>query len=84
MTKMSDMPKPKSKPEPAPEPPPPAKEDRTTIMVFKGSPHYQDWLHRLARHSRQSAATVVDLALIDYAKKVGFPETAPLRNPPPE
>jgi fructoselysine-6-P-deglycase FrlB-like protein len=79
MPKTSDMPKPKSKPEP---PPPAAKEDRTTIMVFKGSPYYQDWLHRLARHSRQSAATVVDLALVDYARKVGFTETAPLRNPP--
>lgn len=84
MLKTEPMPRRKSKPEPKPPvaPEPEAKDQRPIVITYKGDLEYKRWLQRLAVHSRQSVAMVVDLALIDFAKKIGFTEPAPPRNPP--
>jgi hypothetical protein len=67
------------------EPKPTASPDQRPIVItYKGDLEYKRWLQRLAVHSRQSVAMVLDLALIDFAKKHGFTEPAPRRNPPRE
>jgi hypothetical protein len=52
---------------------------RSVVLTIKGTDAWRDWLERLADHSRMPASTVVDLALIDFAKKIGFEEEAPKR-----
>ncbi len=51
---------------------------RPTVLTVKGTPEWKEWLAKLAKHCRMKTAVVVDLALIDFAKKQGFDE------PPPE
>jgi hypothetical protein len=44
-----------------------------TIMSIKGSVDWRAWLADLAVHTRlMSKATVIDVALADYAEKIGF------------
>jgi hypothetical protein len=52
---------------------------RSVVLTIKGTDAWRAWLEKLADHSRMPASTVVDLALIDFAKKIGFEEEAPKR-----
>jgi ribosomal protein L16 Arg81 hydroxylase len=63
----------KAKP-PEPEPGP-----RRTVLTIKGTEAWSQWLNRLADHVRLPASTMVDHALIRYAKEMGFSEEAPKR-----
>jgi hypothetical protein len=56
----------------------PDDESRPTVFTMKGTPEWKDWLTRLSKHCRMKSSVVVDLALVDFAKKMGFNE------PPPE
>lgn len=58
----------------APEPGP-----RRTVLTIKGTDEWRSWLERLAEHLRTPTSTLVDHALVEYAKAKGFKEEAPLR-----
>lgn len=48
-------------------------------LVVRGSPEWREWVKRLAKHNRLTAADIIDQGLIDLAKKTGFKEAAPQR-----
>jgi hypothetical protein len=52
---------------------------RRTVLTIKGTEEWRSWLERLAAHVRTPASTIVDHALIKYAKEAGFKEEAPVR-----
>ncbi len=57
--------------------PEPAKQN---ALVIRGSVAWREWLSELAEHDRApSVAHVVDKALADYARTVGFKKGAPRR-----
>ena len=51
---------------------------RVTAMTIRASEEWKGWLDRLARHCRLTTSTVVDQAVVRYAREMGFEE------PPPE
>ena len=59
---------------PAPSPGP-----RRTVLTIKGTDEWRGWLERLGDHLRMPASTIVDIALVDFAKAKGFKEEAPKR-----
>jgi hypothetical protein len=63
--------KPKRPPEPEPGP-------RRIVLQLKGTDAWKEWLARLSKFLRTPTSTMVDHALLRYAKEQGFPE------PPPE
>ncbi len=62
----------KKKPGPKPKP-----GRRESLVTFKCRPEYKDWLVAMARSQRDIPSRVIDLALIAYAKSIGY-------EPPPE
>jgi hypothetical protein len=62
------------KPEPEPEPGP-----RRAVFQMKGTDEWKGWLNRLAKHLRMPTSSIVDNALVEYAKARGFTEEAPER-----
>ena len=50
-----------------------------TVLTIKGSEEWKAWLERFAEFLRTPASTVVDHALVRYAKETGFKEDAPIR-----
>jgi len=56
----------------------PAKVPRDMVVGMRGSPEWKGWLDRLADHCRLNKVDVIDLALVDYAQKMGF-EAPPKR-----
>lgn len=61
--------------EKAPEPTGP----RRTVLTIKGTDEWRGWLERFADHLRTPTSTIVDHALVRYAKESGFEEEAPKR-----
>jgi hypothetical protein len=64
--------KPEAKPPTAPGP-------RRTVLTIKGTDEWRGWLERLGEHLRTPASTIVDHALVRYAREMGFKEEAPKR-----
>jgi hypothetical protein len=54
-------------------------EPRRTVLTIKGTEEWKAWLEKFADFLRTPASTVVDHALIRYAKEAGFTEEAPKR-----
>lgn len=54
-----------------------APEPKTIAMRTSGE--YAAWVERLAKHNRSTVAGLLDQALVDYAKSVGFTEEPPER-----
>jgi hypothetical protein len=52
---------------------------RRTVLTIKGSEEWKAWLERFAEFLRTPASTVVDHALVRYAKEAGFKDEAPMR-----
>ena len=52
--------------------------DYVTLSV-RVKPRYFAWVGALEAHTRLRVSEMFDLALVDYAKKVGFKEPAPSR-----
>ena len=53
---------------------------RSAVTNIRSSPEWKAWLDRLAEFNRSSSlADMVDDAVVDYARKIGFKETAPKR-----
>jgi hypothetical protein len=50
---------------------------RETILSMRGYPEWSQWLTELAEEARTTRAGAIDLALAQFAKRIGF------RQPPP-
>lgn len=57
----------------------PAPPTRNTVLTIKGTEEWKAWLNGLCDHVRIPASTIVDLALVRYAKEVGYTREAPKR-----
>jgi hypothetical protein len=52
---------------------------RRTIASFKGSEEFEVWFAELVDHCRIPASSVIELALICYARQEGFKGDPPRR-----
>ena len=52
---------------------------RRTVLTIKGTDEWKGWIERLADFVRTPTSTLVDHALIRYAKEMGFKEEPPRR-----
>jgi hypothetical protein len=52
---------------------------RPTVLTIKGTEPWKAWFERFCEFLRTPGSTVVDHALVRYAKEMGFTEDAPLR-----
>ncbi len=52
---------------------------RRTVLTIKGTEEWRVWLEQLGEHLRTPTSTIVDHALVRYAKEVGFGKEAPKR-----
>lgn len=50
-----------------------------TIASFKGSAEFDAWFRKLVDHLRMPAASVMENALIEFARSRNFPDPAPKR-----
>jgi hypothetical protein len=57
----------------------PEPERRRTVLTIKGTEEWRGWMERLAEFLRTPTSTIVDHALVRYAKEMGFKEEAPPR-----
>ncbi len=51
--------------------------EKATLAVLKGGPDFQAWFRRLQTQTRLPAALLLDAALVEYARSIGF------EGPPP-
>lgn len=49
------------------------------MMNLRGSPEFKQWVQELADYDRETAAGVIERALVHYAKAIGFAKIAPQR-----
>ncbi|HWE35644.1 MAG TPA: hypothetical protein VG406_03665 [Isosphaeraceae bacterium] len=47
---------------------------RRSIASFRGSTAFAEWFEDLVRRERVSAASLIERALAEYARKIGHPE----------
>lgn len=66
-----------SKPKQEPSPQEPA--IRRAVLQMKGTDEWKAWLDDLAKFLRMPTSSIVDNALVDYAKAKGFTKAAPER-----
>jgi hypothetical protein len=52
---------------------------RKTVVTIKGTEAWRVWLEGFSKHMRTPTSTIVDHALIEYAKAKGYTEEAPER-----
>jgi hypothetical protein len=52
---------------------------RRTVLTIKGTDEWREWLEGLSEHLRTPTSTIVDHALVRYAKEVGYEKPAPKR-----
>jgi hypothetical protein len=52
---------------------------RSVVNTFRSTPDWRDWVARLAESERIGVPDLIDRAVAEYAKKVGFPEPPPKR-----
>jgi hypothetical protein len=52
---------------------------RRTVLTIKGTDEWRTWLEELSRFLRTPTSTLVDHALVRYAKEMGFEREAPER-----
>ena len=50
-----------------------------SVLTIKGTDEWRAWLEELADYLRTPTSTIVDHALVRYAKEMGFPKEAPKR-----
>ena len=51
----------------------------SVIVSVRVSADFRGWLDELAEHERMGLSDIFDRAVVDYARKVGFPKAAPKR-----
>jgi hypothetical protein len=52
---------------------------RSTVLTIKGTEEWKEWLNGLSDHLRIPTSTIVDLALVRYAKESGYTKEPPKR-----
>jgi hypothetical protein len=52
---------------------------QNTLVAYKGTEAFGEWLKRLAEHTGLPVTNTLDLALKCHAEKVGFTEPMPKR-----
>lgn len=52
---------------------------RAAVLTIKGTAAWKEWLSELSAFMRTPTSTIVDHALIDYARAKGFKREAPER-----
>lgn len=52
---------------------------RSVVNTLRSTPDWRDWMARLAESERIGVPDLIDRALVDYARKVDFPEPPPRR-----
>jgi hypothetical protein len=52
---------------------------KSVAITVKGNTKWREWLDGLAKHCRSDASKVIDSALIQYARTVGYAQEAPER-----
>jgi hypothetical protein len=52
---------------------------RRTVITIKGTDEWKAWFESFARFLRTPGSTVVDHALVPYAKESGFKDEAQIR-----
>lgn len=52
---------------------------RSVVLTIKGADEWKEWLNGLSDHLRIPTSTIVDLALVRYAKEVGYEKAPPKR-----
>lgn len=52
---------------------------RRTVLTIKGTDEWRLWLEGLGEHLRTPTSTIVDHALVRYAKEMGYIAEAPKR-----
>ena len=52
---------------------------RAAVLTIKGTAAWKEWLKELSAYARTPTSTIVDHALIDYARAKGFKKEAPER-----
>ena len=59
----------------------PRQADKPKVVVhLTGTSEFREWSADLAKHCRASLASVVENALVEYARGRGFDQAAPERN----
>jgi hypothetical protein len=54
-------------------------DDRDIVLSMKGTSAFRDWLTELAESERMKVVPLMERAIVEYARKVGFPKPAPKR-----
>jgi len=57
----------------------PAKQPKGVLPAVRGSDEWRAWVERLAEFDRVSFPILIDRALAEYAKGIGFAEPPPKR-----
>jgi hypothetical protein len=57
----------------------PAPVRRGTVLTIKGTEEWKEWLSGLSDHLRIPTSTIVDLALVQFAKSEGYEPAPPKR-----
>jgi hypothetical protein len=52
---------------------------RRTVLTIKGTDEWREWLEGLSDFLRTPTSTIVDHALVRYAKEMGYQQPAPKR-----
>ena len=52
---------------------------RRTVLTIKGTDEWREWLDGFGKHLRTPTSTIVDHALVRYAKETGYAPEAPER-----
>ena len=52
---------------------------RRTVITIKGTEEWKAWFENFAKFLRTPGSTIVDHALVRYAKESGFEDEAPVR-----
>lgn len=52
---------------------------RSTVLTIKGTDEWKGWLNGLSDHLRIPTSTIVDLALVRFAKESGYTMEPPKR-----
>lgn len=53
--------------------------DRHSNIVIRVAPVFRAWVNRLAARSRMPVTTLMEMLLVEHAKRIGFTEEAPSR-----
>jgi hypothetical protein len=54
-------------------------EPRPIALTVRGRDAWKEWVRELAEHQRIAVNELVDRALVEYSRKVGFGKAAPER-----